>query len=112
MNPAYTPRKRDEMTDNGPDSEPQPAETIDHIVAELRAIAPEPAHYFWHLASRIEAATRPDPDTITVNRDDLAEALDWVAWDADPKAQKAARRLSAALAAAGLPQEPTEGGDQ
>lgn len=101
------------------DAEPQPAETLADIVAwcrtEARRSAPLQA-VLTALADRIEAATRPDPDTITVNRGDLRVTIS-LARDALTRAHlpvmSAAvdRCAAAALAAAGLPQEPTEGGE-
>ena len=51
------------------DAEPQPAETLTDIVAWLRNRAASPDSTWSRLADRIEAASRPDSDTIPVNRD-------------------------------------------
>lgn len=106
------------------DAEPQPAETIDDIVAELREIADDgdtllPSGVVG-IADRIEAASRPDPDTITVNlpASNLADLVRFV--ERDGRSLNASvlwtlRHFQTALAdrpfvcgnAAG---EPTEGG--
>ena len=91
------------------DAEPQPAETIDHIVAWLRGNAA-----LREVADRIEAATRPDPDTITVNlpASNLADLVRFV--ERDGRSLNASvlwtlrhfqTALADRLAAAGLPQE-------
>lgn len=86
------------------DAEPQPAETLADIVADLRNGDELDRDY----ADRIEAASRPDPDTITVNRYDVRRAVDELD-DAtelpSPDLTRVILRLRAALAAAGLPQE-------
>lgn len=115
------------------DAQPEPAETLDDIVADRRKLAAWKAdalillaqwEQVWEAAGRpgllgsskaasvrewIEAASQPDPDTITVNRDDLQRVLGWIGrmdgQDAGP--YMSVLRLSRALAAAGLPQEPT-----
>lgn len=102
------------MSDN---TSTEPAETLADILAEMRErrIDPDDREYDGNevreWANRIEAASRPDPDTIAVNRDDLDALVDYLD-DADAEvwqqalAYKALDRLRAALAAAGLPQEP------
>lgn len=103
------------------DAEPQPAETLADIVAWIRSWAGAKAVRGLYadevlaLADRIEAATRPDPDDITVNRDDLRAILNVVgrvpSGNAFSNERNAYGNLCAALAAVGLPQEPTEGGE-
>lgn len=101
-------------------AQPEPAETLDGIVARLRGMtqlgwASDPrtvADLVHDLANEIEAATRPDPDIITVNLPaaDVREWADESAVANSPKADRFLTACRAALAAAGLPQEPTEGG--
>lgn len=102
------------------DAQPEPAETLADIAAWLRSDARDETYLtpkgMSALADRIEAASnrerekalaasRPDPDTITVNlpvdvHRRFAHAC-YTPRDVD----------AVALAAAGLPQEPTEGGE-
>ena len=96
------------------DAQPEPAETLtlgkrqEMIKRALKSLD-DLREWMDELARPIEAATRPDPDTITVNLP-AADVREWADESAVANSPKADRFLTAcrdALAAAGLPQEPT-----